>query len=142
MEELLRRWSARRDGETFEGDIETNNRQVHHNILTSAGIDPTIEPWVSYINLGIKDDDPTRVLKECQHKSISAHPVRSVVLDRLALERANPKIIHCGVYSYAIGGPDLDGIDEQFKQRYCNSCADKVPRPAGSSFYGDDPENR
>ena len=57
-EELLHRWVARKDGATFEGDIQTNARQIHYNILTSAGIDPTTEPWNSLIDLAIKDDDP------------------------------------------------------------------------------------
>jgi hypothetical protein len=56
----MERAVERLDGATFDGDIETTHLQIHHNILTSAGIDPTEEPWVSLINLAIKDDDPTR----------------------------------------------------------------------------------
>jgi hypothetical protein len=138
-EKLLRRWSARQEGATFEGDIQTIQRQIHHNILTSAGIDPTVEPWVKYIDLAIKDDDPTRVLKECHHKAIFKHPARNLMLDRLALERANPKIIRCQLHRYALDGRDLDGIDERFKQLYCNSCADKVARPAGWTYLDDNP---
>ena len=69
-EELMARAIQRLDGETFEGDIKTTHRQIHHNILTSEGIDPTQEPWASWIELAIRDDDPTRVLIECEHKNI------------------------------------------------------------------------
>jgi hypothetical protein len=136
-EELLRRWIARKEGATFEGDIETNYRQIHQNILTSAGIDPTKEPWATHIGLAIKDDDPTRVLKECQQKSIYSHPVRDRMLDRLGLERANPKIIRCELHRYKLDGLELDEIDERFKRRYCNACPDRVPRTPEWSFYAD-----
>jgi hypothetical protein len=43
-EELMERALQRLDGASFEGDIETTHKQIHHNILTSAGIDPTEEP--------------------------------------------------------------------------------------------------
>jgi len=44
-EELMDRAVARKKGVKFEGDIETTPRQIHNNILTSAGINPTTEPW-------------------------------------------------------------------------------------------------
>lgn len=134
-EELMQRAIARLDGVKFEGDIKTTPRQIHHNILTSAGIDPTLEPWVTLIALAIKDDDPTRVLIDCQHKRVMRHPGSDPALDRLALERANPKIIGCALHRYAIGGRALDDIDQQFKGRYCDACTDKAPRPAGWTFY-------
>ena len=43
-EELMARAIQRLGGATFEGDIKTNHRQIHYNILTSEGIDPTEEP--------------------------------------------------------------------------------------------------
>jgi hypothetical protein len=74
-EELIQRWLQRQDGKTFDGDIQTTYKQIHQNILTSAGIDPAGEPWVSLIDIAVKDDDPTRVPKECQEKVISYHPL-------------------------------------------------------------------
>jgi hypothetical protein len=126
---------ARKTGAKFEWDVETTPRQVHNNILTSAGIDPTTEPWASYIELAIKNDDPTRVLIDCQHKVAMKHPGGDPMLDRLALERANPKIIGCNLHRYALGGLELDNIDLEFKTRFCNSCSDRVPRPADWTFY-------
>jgi len=134
-EELLARALARLDGARFEGDIETTPRQIHHNILTSAGIDPTEEPWASLIDLAIKDDDPTRVLIECEHKVVMRHPASDPMLDRWGLERANPKIIGCNIYRYSLGGQALDDIDREFKTRFCNTCLKRSPRPVGWSFY-------
>ena len=136
-EDLLDRWIQRKDGATFDGDIQTNYRQIHQNILTSAGIDPTTEPWVSLIDLAIKDDDPTRVLKECQEKVISYHPLADPMLARLGLERANPKIIRCGLHRYTVGGPDLDGINARFNKRYCGTCPDRTPRADDWKFYSE-----
>jgi hypothetical protein len=134
-EELMQRAVDRKNGAKFEGDIETTPRKIHHNILTSAGIDPTTEPWVSLVDLAIKDDDPTRVLIECQHKVVMKHPGRDPALDRLALERANPKIIGCNLHKYAMAGRELDNIDRAFKAKFCDVCPDRVPRPAGWTFY-------
>jgi len=134
-EELMQRALDRKNGAKFQGDIETTPRQIHHNILTSAGIDPTTEPWVSLIDLAIKDDDPTRVLIDCQHKVVMKHPGRDPMLDRLALERANPKIIGCGLHKYAMAGRELDIIDQAFKVKFCDVCPDRVPRPPGWTFY-------
>ncbi len=133
-EELMQRALDRKNGAKFEGDIETTPRQIHHNILTSAGIDPTTEPWVSLIDLAIKDDDPTRVLIDCQYKVVMKHPGRDPMLDRLELGRANPKIMGCNLHGYAIAGKELDDIDWAFKAKFCDACPDGVPRPAGWTF--------
>ena len=134
-EELMERATQRLDGATFEGDIKTTHLQIHHNILTSAGIDPTEEPWVSLIALAIKDDDPTRVLIDCEHKTVMDHPAADPMLVRLGLERANPKIVGCDLYRYAIGGRTFDGIDREFVKRFCSTCLKRSPRPAGWTFY-------
>ncbi|HLG95251.1 MAG TPA: DUF4365 domain-containing protein [Bryobacteraceae bacterium] len=134
---LLERWTDRQKGRTFEGDIQTNNRQIHQNILTSYGIDPTIEPWPSLIELAIKDDDPTRVLKECKEKLIFYHPFSDLLLTRLGLERANRKIIRCRLHGYVVGGRDLDGINAQFNERFCNKCPDRSPRADDWQFYNE-----
>ena len=135
-EELIQRFHERLAGRTFDGDIQTNHKQIHQNILTSAGIDPTEEPWPSLIDLAIRDDDPTRVMKECEEKQISYHPlIGDPMLARLGLERANPKLIGCGLYGHSLGGPNLDGINARFNQRYCSTCLSRSPRAEGWTFY-------
>jgi hypothetical protein len=134
-EELHQRALDRKDGKAFEGDIQTTPLQIHSNILTSAGIDPTTEPWATLIALAIKDDDPTRVLQSCRHKTVLPHWNRDLRLDRLSLERANLKIIACQLHRHAVGGRALDEIDEQFNGQHCTGCADKAPHPAGWSCF-------
>jgi hypothetical protein len=137
-EELFSRSMQRQKGEQFENDIQTTPRQIHHNLLTAHGIDPTAAPWPKLIELAIRDDDPTRVLKECTQKFVSPHPIRDIALDRLGLNRANPKIIYCALHRYAATGEELDGINDRFNANYCSKCADKVARPNGWSYYDDD----
>lgn len=136
-EQLIRNRIDRRNGLKFAGDIVTTPRQVLHNILTSMGLDPTVEPWVSHIELALKDDDPTRVLVGCEHKWVTAHPSADPALTRLALERANPKIIGCNLHQYKSWGRELDNIDQAFKGKYCDECPDRVPRPEGWTFFGE-----
>jgi hypothetical protein len=134
-EELMARAIQRFEGATFEGDIRTSPRQVLQNILTSEGIDPMAEPWVSFIELAIKDDDPTRVLIGCEHKNIVSHPAGDPMLVRLALERANPKIVVCTLHGYRTAGRELDKTDLVFTAKYCDTCPDRSPRPAEWTFY-------
>lgn len=136
-EELLERAAQRLDGASFDGDIETTHLQIHHNILTSAGIDPTEEPWVSLIELAIRDDDPTRVMIDCEHKTVMDHPASDPTLVRLGLERANPKIIGCGFYGYALGGRSFDEINQKFVKRFCSTCLKRSPRPVDWTFYAE-----
>ncbi len=138
-EYLLQRSKDRLAGKRFEGDIETTHLQIHHNILTSHGIDPTTEPWVTLIALAIKDDDPTRVLIDCEHKVVAAHPAGDPFLVKVGLERANPKLLGCTQYGYALGGRSLDATDEEFKRRHCGTCLVRSPRTAGWTFY-DEPK--
>ncbi|MCX6597641.1 MAG: hypothetical protein NTV70_14875 [Acidobacteria bacterium] len=49
VEEFMKRAAARINGVIFEGDIKTTPRQIVYNLLTSAGIDPMVEPWPSHI---------------------------------------------------------------------------------------------
>src|SRR5580658_6442445 len=63
------------------------------------------------------------------------HPAADPMLVRLGLERANPKIIGCDLYRYAIAGRTFDGINEKFVAKFCSTCLQRSPRPAGWTFY-------
>jgi len=137
-EELFNRTIQRQEGAEFENDIQTTPRQIHHNLLTAHGIDPTVLPWPKLIELAIRDDDPTRVLKECTQKFVSPHPIRDIALDRLGLDRANSKIIYCALHRHAVAGKELDEINDEFNTSYCSKCADRVAKPDDWSYYDDD----
>lgn len=135
-EQLLQRTIDRMDGTEFEGDIQTTPRQIIYNFLTSSGIDPTSEPWAALVDLAVKDHDPTRVLIECRNKTVMQHPLLGdQMLVRLGLERANPKMIGCSLHRFGLVGAALDEINLQFKNRHCDSCAEKSPHPPGWNYY-------
>ncbi len=59
------------------------------------------------------------------------------MLERLGLHGANPKVIACELHGHRLAGLDLDKVNGRFKERYCENCADTVPRPADWIFHGD-----
>jgi hypothetical protein len=65
------------------------------------------------------------------------YPGGDPMLERLALERANPKIVGCNLHGYGLAGRTLDDIDRAFKAKFCDACVDRVPRPAGWTFYNE-----
>ncbi len=134
---LLQRAKERMDGAEFEGDLLASPRRTIYNFLSSAGIDPMVEPWAALVDLAVKDDDPTRVLIECSHKNVMHHPLSDPNLVRLGLERANPKIVVCTLHHYGVGGAALDDINIEFKKEFCDSCPDRSPRPDGWNFFDD-----
>lgn len=132
----------RQQGMARDTDIKTTGRQVHENILAAFGIDPSSQPWARMIDLALKDADPGRALKGCEHTFVSAGP-GDPMLDRLGLQAAGRKTLHCTLHKYAVTGPDLDSINEVFTRDYCRSCTDKMPRPPNwrSSDEWQDEEN-
>lgn len=48
----------------------------------------------------------------------------------LGLNFAGVLFCFCGA-----GQRALDNIDQAFKAKYCDACPDRVPRPAGWTFY-------
>jgi hypothetical protein len=136
-EELIENWRSRKAGVQLENDIRTTHRQVLYNLLTSFEIDPTTEPWAGRVELALKDEDPTRVLIECQRKTVLRHPESDQGLDRLGLEWANPKIIGCTYHGFGLGGRALDDINLEFKLRYCDRCPAKSPHVEGWKVFDD-----
>jgi len=90
-EEFTARTIQRLRGVTFETDIRTTDRQVHENLLTAFGLDPRSPRWAEMIDLALKDADPGRVLKPCEHTFVSAGPGNDLMLDRLGLQAAGKK---------------------------------------------------
>ena len=127
-ERFTSRILQRRKGVKFENDIDTNSRQIHQNILSAFGIDAASQPWAGLIDLAIKDADPGRVLKGCEHTFVCAGPWVDPTLKRLGLEYAGRKTMHCTLHKYAVSGPDFDSVNGAFEQKWCSSCGDKSPR--------------
>ena len=89
-------------------------------------------PVAKFIREAIRDVDPTRVMLECRFLSVQLtdgeHPV--------ALEMGLPteKRVSCTRHGHGLEGQRLDDVAGDFKLRFCASCPDKTPRPAGWTF--------
>ncbi|MEW6211056.1 MAG: DUF4365 domain-containing protein [Acidobacteriota bacterium] len=124
--------TRRISGEYIEGDIKTTRKQVYENMASGLGIDlsdPT-DLEAEIVRIGLKDLDPSRVLKNCEHLFVSAGLSAPPIAVLLQMPSAGEKIIHCTLHRYAISGLLLDNIYNFFKQRYCDHCPDCSPRPS------------
>ena len=135
--DALDRSIRRSAGEKVEGDPETDLlRQIVENRASGLGIDITNpnDPIVKVIRLGIKDANPERVIKHCDHAfvSIGGDVSRQTALlaEMLQLPSMRSKIIHCDLHDYAVEGGTLDGAFEDFQKRHCDTCKDMKPRPS------------
>jgi hypothetical protein len=119
----IRRWA----GEILDGDIRTNPKQIHQNILSGFGINPSEPFWDALVDLAVRDANPSRVLKDCTHLFVTLGS-RPQSFSFLGLKHAGSKIIHCTLHRYARQGPALDRIYDEFKRKYCDACKDKSER--------------
>lgn len=133
---LLDRHVRRLRGETFENDIETTDRQIVENMAMAIGIDLSSpdDPGAKWVELGIKDADPGRVLKNCEHifLTLGARPPlapTTILANVLGLPTIGSKILHCDLHRYHVTGLGLDSVYANFKKRFCDGCRDCAPRP-------------
>lgn len=80
------------------------------------------------IKLGLKDMNPERVLKFCEHLQIEMMNV-SPLAQMVGLPTLGTKRISCVHANYVISGVDLDLTFDTFKKHNCNSCPHKKERP-------------
>jgi len=80
------------------------------------------------INLGIRDKNPERVLRFCQHLYwiVTSYGIPG---EMFGLPTAGGKLLYCDVIGRATGGMSLDGIFEVFKQQHCKNCPNRLPHP-------------
>lgn len=81
------------------------------------------------INLGIRDRNPERVLRFCQHLywAITSYGIPG---EMFGLPTAGGKLLYCSLKKEAIGGMSLDEMLEIFKRQYCENCRNRLPHPS------------
>lgn len=86
------------------------------------------------INQGLKDYNPERVLKNCEHLLVFPSGAQGVPAKMVGLPSAAMKWIYCTKMGHAMGGWALDGIytspieEFGFNNQYCKNCKDSSPR--------------
>lgn len=141
--QVLERSQARFEGEYLEGDRPATEAQIYENMAAALGIDmgDSTNPLTKLVQLGIKDANPGRVLKHCEHTFVSlsgrAPLLIGILAERLNLQSIHRKVIHCTLHTYAVERRSLDDALATFKQSYCDKCPDLSPRPVDWDWSGE-----
>ena len=108
---------------SFEQEID-----VYKEMAKSLGIDLSDEDneITKIVNIGIKDINPERVLKNCIHLFVRLGSC-GLPGQYLKLPTAGSKILICIKHNYGIESLDLDRLYESFKKFHCNKCKDNEP---------------
>jgi uncharacterized protein DUF4365 len=138
IDRQIQRWK----GDRPEGDSYSNpTQQLVENAAASLGIDLSDknDPLVRGLEIAVRDDNPERALRTCEHMVMSlgaTGPTARRIAALFATQRAGSKILHCALHNYHLEARDLDSALTDFKSRYCNSCPDRAPRPTDWKFTG------
>jgi hypothetical protein len=105
-------------------------------MASALGIDLSDEqnPLVRGLRLAAKDDSPERVLASCEHileTQGATGPVARKIQALFNSSRASSKIIHCTLHNFHFEAKELDVAFAAFRQKHCDSCSDRKPRPEG-----------
>lgn len=128
---LLDHGRRRRAGEEFPDDFKTTSAQIYQIMANAMGIDLTDEndPIAKMVRIGIDDLNPERVLRDCEHISVRLAPSGRIA-NALRLPTAGSKLLRCKLHGHAMGATSLDRGHQLFKEKFCDSCQDRSPRPA------------
>ncbi|HYM77117.1 MAG TPA: DUF4365 domain-containing protein [Candidatus Dormibacteraeota bacterium] len=137
-EQLLSRAQARKDGIDQEGDILTTHQQIYENMATSLGIplEEPSHPLTRMFYAGVKDSDPTRALRHCEHSFVSLTQI-SLLAHTLGQQLGlpiGPKLMECSKHGYIYRAGSLDDAYQGFNTRFCQSCPDRRPHPEGWEY--------
>lgn len=105
-------------------------RQTYENMIRALGIDLSDpnDRIAQVVRIGLKDLDPSRVLRNCEHIFITLS-FQGLPAQWLQMPTAGGKVLHCDLHRYAVEGLDLDFAYQVFKREYCDQCPDCLPRP-------------
>lgn len=138
IDRAKRRWRH----ETVEGDYEGDTIwQIIQNMATGLGVDISDEnsPLVRGLRIAARDDNPERILANCEHLLVSlgaTGPVARQIRRIFNIITAGSKVVHCTLHNFHTEGRDQDTAYAEFKRTYCDSCPDRKPRPDGWHYVG------
>ena len=94
------------------------------------------DPRARLVERGIKDANPGRVLKNCEHiflmhAALPALAPAALLGRTLGLPSIGPKLLLCDKQGYRVHDAALDSAYAAFKREYCDTCRDLHPRPSG-----------
>jgi hypothetical protein len=130
-EDYIDRLNRREKGEEMSFEIETSERQIYENMAAGAGVDllDPNDPIAGIIRIGLKDLNPERVLRNCEHIFITLGPA-GLVAGWLQLPTAGSKTLRCTKHGYGVGSLSLDAAYYALREHHCAACPDAAPRAA------------
>lgn len=81
------------------------------------------------IAVGIKDRNPERVLRWCEHLEVATTSY-GVPAELMGLPTAGSKVLYCGAKPYALESFRLDDLLKGYQEGPCIGCPMRKPRPA------------
>jgi len=111
-------------------DLEIS-RQIYIGMAESMGIDlsDSGDKIAEIVRIGLRDIDPTRVLKDCRYLYL-AIGTGGVPARMLLLPTAGFKTLFCTLHNHGIGSMSLDNACESLKEDYCSKCKNRSPHPS------------
>ena len=102
--------------------------QMYKEMCRSLGINPDNpkNDVDEVVAIGLKDLNPERVLKCCQHLLVSIGSY-GIPGQMLGLPTAGSKWLHCTKHRYSMMSLSLDQLYESFHTEYCKACKDCLP---------------
>jgi len=97
--------------------------------MTGVDLEDDNDPVAQTINLAIRDLNPERILKFCDHLHMLYTDIGGIFAQMYGLGSAGGKLVYCETKDKAIEGMQLDGMLEVFKLRFCEGCDKQSPRP-------------
>lgn len=116
--------------EDFEKRSEEEMDRMHRRLLEAGGIDVNGDGELSGLaRIGLKDRNPERVLKHCEHLHVEVVNY-GPVWDMVGLPTTGTKLLYCDLKDTFLTGWTLDGIFHEFEGTYCSKCNSCSPRAA------------
>jgi len=97
--------------------------------MTRIDLEDDNDPVAQTINLGIRDLNPERILKFCEHLHILYRSVGGIFAEMYGLRSAGSKLVYCESKDKAVEGMEFDLILSLFKLQYCEGCKRQSSRP-------------
>jgi len=97
--------------------------------MTRVNLEDDNDPVAQTINLAIRDLNPERILKFCEHLHMLYTDVGGIFAEMYGLGSAGGKLVYCEIKDKAMEGMQLDGIIELLKWQLCEGCEKQSPRP-------------
>jgi len=126
----LEQIAAKKSRDVPEGHDQEGLEQLVRLMAHGLGIDldDPDDRIASVARIGLRDANPERVLRDCQHLVVQLGS-RGVPAQMLGLPTAGSKDLACRKHGYRTSALSLDDLYGFFRSSHCDGCPDREPHP-------------